>query len=468
MKGDIKKLIGDIQRDKDLDKNLCLFMDSIQQQYNYYSAVKLSMNYYTMREMVAENRKAGDAAKEYFITLSGILGKWVAENGKASEEMLETVSKIRNEIEQRMEVLTSFTDGYEVYEYILNRLEAGIKGTVNEGLSPEQLSAKVFNYIFSENDAVVVNSKLQLVMSQLPVRMTKNKFYDVVTNTLEIYKGGDKRALRDFVDMLRKTALLVKPSGFSGLYPDLYETYELLRGADYKNMTADTYDLLTDRLSVAAEFIEAESTMYILLQEIVNDSYAVLLTDDRKDKNLEKPAYKAALNIISACIADGEAGNIDERVMDYFVSIEGVQEDIYESLMLYEAAAEDILTAKAEKIDELGLKARSDKIKILQKLVSTSLFASLEPDGAQEMEDADMEEIASIRKSLTEEFAACFSQNQMLVNRSIMSKLFSAMPIFFNTQQEIKDYLDYVLCGCSDKSELTACNKLLCELMEKE
>ncbi|MCM1082645.1 MAG: hypothetical protein NC428_04125 [Clostridium sp.] len=468
MKGDIKKLIGDIQRDKDLDKNLCLFMDSIQQQYNYYSAVKLSMNYYTMREMVTENNKAGGAAKEYFITLSGILGKWVAENGKASEEMLETVSKIRNEIEQRMEVLTSFTDGYEVYEYILNRLEAGIKGTVNEGLSPEQLSAKVFNYIFSENDAVVVNSKLQLVMSQLPVRMTKNKFYDVVTNTLEIYKGGDKRALRDFVDMLRKTALLVKPSGFSDLYPDLYETYELLRGADYKNMTADTYDLLTDRISMAAEFIEAESTMYILLQEIVNDSYAVLLTDDRKNKNLEKPAYKAALTIISACIADGEAGNIDERVMDYFVSIEGVQEDIYESLMLYEAAAEDILTAKAEKIDELGLKAQSDKIKILQKLVSTSLFASLEPDGAQEMEDADMEEIASLRKSLTEEFAACFSQNQMPVNRSIMSKLFSAMPIFFNTQQEIKDYLDYVLCGCSDKSELTACNKLLCELMEKE
>ncbi|MCM1287091.1 MAG: hypothetical protein NC240_02185 [Clostridium sp.] len=464
MKGDIKKLIGDIQRDKDLDKNLCLFMDNIQQQYNYYSAVKLSMNYYTMREMAAENKNAGNTA---FESVSNILGKCLAKNNKASEEMLESVSKIRNEIEQRMEVLTSFTDGYEIYEYILNRLEAGIKGTVNEGLSPEQLSAKIFNYIFSENDAVVVNSKLQLVMSQLPVRMTKNKFYDVVTNTLEIYKGGDKRALRDFVDMLRKTALLDKPSGFSDLYPDLYEAYELLRGADYKNMTAETYDLLTDRLSMAAEFIEAESTMYMLLQEIVNDSYAVLLTDDRKDKNLEKPAYKAAMNIISVCVAE-DADNIDEQLMDYFVSIEGVQEDIYESLMLYEAAAEDILTAKAEKIDELGLKVQSDKIKILQKLVSTSLFASLEPDGAQEMEDVDTKEIASIRKSLTEEFAACFSQNQMSVNRSIMSKLFSAMPIFFNTQQEIKDYLDYVLCGCSDKSELTACNKLLCELMEKE
>ena len=165
---------------------------------------------------------------------------------------------------------------------------------------------------------------------------------------------------------------------------------------------------------------------------------------------------------------DSDTDSIDEKVMDYFVSIEGVQEDIYENLMIFEAAAEDILTGKAEKIDESGLNTQAEKIKILQKLVSTSLFASLDPDGENEMEGADTEDIASLRKSLTEELSACFSENQMPVNRSIMSKLFSAMPIFFNTQQEIKDYLDYVLCGCSDKSELTACNKLLCELMEKE
>ena len=468
MKGEIKKLAGDIQRDKDLDKNLQMFMDKMEQQYNYYSAVKLSMNYYTMREMAAETGKADGTSKKYFVELGSILNKCFIGSDKASEEVLADVRKIREDIEQRMQILTSFTDGYEIYEYILNRLEAGIKGTINEGLSPEQLSAKIFNYVFSENDAVVINSKLQLVMSQLPVRMTKNKFYDVVTNTLEIYKGGDKSALNDFVDMLRKTALLDKPSGFCDIYPDLYETYELLRGADYKNMAADQFDMLTDRLALSAEFIEADSTMYILLQEIVNDIYAILLTNDMRDKNLEKPAYKAASNIISVCINDSGAESIDERVMDYFVSIEGVQEDIYENLMIFEAAAEDILTGKAEKINELGLKAQADKIKILQKLVSTSLFASLDSDWENEPEAADTEDIAALRKGLVEEFAACFSENQMPVNRSIMSKLFSAMPIFFNTQQEIKDYLDYVLCGCSDKSELTACNKLLCELMEKE
>lgn len=146
--GDIKKLAGDIQRDRDLDKNLPLFMDNMEQQYNYYSTVKLSMNYYTIREMMDEGGKTSEAAKEYFMELNSILGKCFIESHKASDEMLADVSNIRKDIERRMQVLTSFTDGYEIYEYILNRLEAGVKGTINEGLSPEQLSAKTFNYIF--------------------------------------------------------------------------------------------------------------------------------------------------------------------------------------------------------------------------------------------------------------------------------------------------------------------------------
>ena len=139
MKGEIKKLAGDIQRDKDLDKNLQMFMDKMEQQYNYYSAVKLSMNYYTMREMAAETGKADDTSKKYFVELGSILNKCFIGSDKASEEVLADVRKIREDIEQRMQILTSFTDGYEIYEYILNRLEAGIKGTINEGLSPEQI-----------------------------------------------------------------------------------------------------------------------------------------------------------------------------------------------------------------------------------------------------------------------------------------------------------------------------------------
>lgn len=464
MKGNFKKLITDILRDRDLNEDIPLYMDYSMQQYNYYSAVKLSMNYYTLCEMVAEQHDVSDDVSDYFSCIKDILEKIFIGNDDVSLDMLACVDNMRAEIEKKMQVLTSFTDGYEIYEYILNRLEAGIKNKVNENITPEQLSARVFNFVFSENDTVVINSKLQLVMAQLPVRMTKNKFYDIVANTLSIYKGGDKRAVNDFADMLRKTALLYKPEGFDKLYPELFETYELLKNTDYKNINEDMFDMLVKKLSDAAEFIESASTMYILIQEIVNDVYSLLLTNEAKEINLAKPAYKAAIDIVSVCKGTLDT---DAAAVDFFVSIEGIQEDIYENITILEASSEDIFTSKKEKIEELGLSDKVKKIKKLQKLVSTSLFAVLDDGEAVEAEEADNAFIMDLRNRLTDEFSKCFSENPMIVNRSIMSKLLSAMPIFLNSQQEIKDYLDYVLCGCSDKSELTACDKLLGELIEE-
>ena len=46
--------------------------------------------------------------------------------------------------------------------------------------------------------------------------------------------------------------------------------------------------------------------------------------------------------------------------------------------------------------------------------------------------------------------------------------ILSAMPIFLNTTQEIKDYFDYVLGSCSDRAELSATAKLIEEIIEDE
>ena len=71
-------------------------------------------------------------------------------------------------------------------------------------------------------------------------------------------------------------------------------------------------------------------------------------------------------------------------------------------------------------------------------------------------------------EELTNDFANLFEENDRIVNRSIMCKTLAGMPIFLNSQQEIKEYFDYVLESCKDASELTACNKLVCELIEEE
>ena len=46
-----------------------------------------------------------------------------------------------------------------------------------------------------------------------------------------------------------------------------------------------------------------------------------------------------------------------------------------------------------------------------------------------------------------------------------MAKVLSLMPVFFNTQQEIRDYFEYALSSCNDKAELTACRDIVNDLM---
>ena len=49
-----------------------------------------------------------------------------------------------------------------------------------------------------------------------------------------------------------------------------------------------------------------------------------------------------------------------------------------------------------------------------------------------------------------------------------MAALFSNMPVLFNSQQEVKDYIEYSLNHCSNAGELKACAKILNDMMEDQ
>jgi hypothetical protein len=49
-----------------------------------------------------------------------------------------------------------------------------------------------------------------------------------------------------------------------------------------------------------------------------------------------------------------------------------------------------------------------------------------------------------------------------------MAALFSNMPVLFNSQQEVKDYIEYSLNHCNNRSELMACAKILEDMIAEE
>jgi hypothetical protein len=465
-----KKLVTDIERKADLDKKLPEYVKLLNKQYNYYAVVKMCMNYYTMKSMVEDGDTVdanSDVAK-YFNIVSGLIEKYIAGDAPIDDTALEGISQVRENIEYKMHNLTAYTDGFQVYEYILNRVEARVKGTV-EAVDTETLAERMFAYVFQENDTVVINSKLKLLLEQLPVRMTKSKFFDIVTNTLSIYKGGDKASVDEFVDMLRTTVLISKPKGFENEYPYLFSTYNRLKAADYGNMDEKTFDELLDMLNRGASIINGEASAYMLLQEIVNDVYTILLTHtEGRTANYGETGYGAALEILTESVKDISIDEITEQLMSKFVLLEGVQEDVYETIMVLESCFDDVKNEMDGITDEPDLNKTVDKLCKVEKLLSTSLFIPLDRDTvAKSDEVADNDYIMKLRDELEADLKKLFSDNSKQINRSIMCKLISSMPIFMNSQQDIKTYFEYVLNNCNDDSELTACAKLIDEIIEE-
>lgn len=461
-----KRIVTDIARGIKLEENLPVYLHKLNTQYNQYATVKGCMNYYVLKEVVLEQEDSNSDIIKYFSIITELLQKHIVDRQPVDDKTFEAITSIRSSVEYKMKNLTAFTDGYELYEYVLNRIEGDVTGVV-DFVDVNQLAAKMFRYVFSDNDTVVINSKLQLLVAQLPVRMTKNKFFDIVTNTLSIYKGGERYAVDEFCDMLRAAVLIKKPDGFETEYPYLYKVYETLRDADYKDITSERYDELTEMLANAASIINGEASVYMLMQEVINDTYTLLLTCSDCTDNDQIAGYKAALTILDACIKTDDMESLPEQLGDQFMTLEGVQEEAYEDIVVLEAGFEDVKNGKDELLSSLALTKTVSDLDKVSKLLSTSLFADLEDKAQVDSQVADSAYIMKLRDAMTEDLKVLFEGKDRRVVRSIMSKLLASMPTFMNSQQEIQNYFDYTLENCKDASELSACSRLVNEIMDE-
>ncbi|MDE5864143.1 MAG: hypothetical protein K2H34_07345, partial [Lachnospiraceae bacterium] len=217
MKKEDKTVIREMVKHKNLEINIPAYGVAYINAVYEYSLIRLVLGYYTMKEVEQDTGQvSADAflaqAMERIHTLlfQTILGKDSVEDDKAA---LEEIHSVREELTEKMTVLTAYTDTLQIYEYVLNRIEYRITGEKID-VDETELAAKVFGYLFNDRDKMVVNSKIQMVTGQLPIRMTKNRFFDYLTDTLNIYKGSDKSSVDGFVDMLQSAALLELPKGY--------------------------------------------------------------------------------------------------------------------------------------------------------------------------------------------------------------------------------------------------------------
>ena len=465
MEKENRKLLKDIANRKNLEDNIPIYINAYMNDVYEYSLLRLVLNYYTMKEVQDDS---DGAVGDFFLQktlddVNTILYKTLILDATENEysEALEEIDAIRKELTRRMTILTGYTDTLQIYEYVLNRIEYGIIGEQFE-VEESQLAAKVFQYLFQDNDKMVINSKIQMVTAQLPIRMTKRRFFDYLTDTLNIYKGSDRSAVDDFVNMLASTVFFDLPKEYENAYPEIQNVVRSFESVDFKALDVESYQALTEQFSYATTYLTELVSQYLLAMEIINALYAAVLAKQYcEETESEHISIIMLRGLHAAFLSQGE---IPESVNEGFEQIEGKQEQLGENILQYESILQDVMT------DCKDIAIESSQITILEhlirisKLLSNSLFIDLEKE-EESGQIADADYIAEKRENLISRLTEYFDTHSRELNRAVMAALFSNMPVLFNSQQEIKEYIEYSLYHCNNASELMACAKILEDMM---
>ena len=121
--------IKEIMNNKNLEINIPKFGKHLMTIFNSYSFIRLSMNYYTYYEIISESEKNDKTLENFIERFNKIIKDGVINPvmGETQNIVLEEVTSIRNEVINIMKGLTCLADIFNIYEYVLNRIEYNFK-----------------------------------------------------------------------------------------------------------------------------------------------------------------------------------------------------------------------------------------------------------------------------------------------------------------------------------------------------
>lgn len=458
----MKKLIHDIHNGKNVKENLKVYRNLAVQTYSEYSALELTFSAYTLLEEIMEERtELAGKEHESIDTILQALG----EIGKETCDYagIATVMKnLRETITAKMDLFTAYTDRLICYEYVLNRMELKFLSqkeleekcaAVNEDEYMQRLSS----YLFGSKDQSVIRDKLRMVISQVPVHMTKSKLFEKIGEALTLYKGGDRATLDDFIYMIRTSAMIYEPEQYVGEYGSLETALSRLQTADHANMTEDEYEEMTQVLESAAESVHEFTDFYYSLQKVVNGIYAICLIFPYAEK--ESSLVRAGRSIWSRLA-------LREYQAEMLFPLEGRIEQCVERSGYLESVLYEIKSAYKGELEELSLTSFFEDISHVANLLSDSLFIDLDKVTEEEVADADY--VQRCTEQLLDELAEKMDRLSRPVKRAVMGQILSQLPMTFQNAQEALEYIRVNLFNCQDKAEKAIVMEMLLDLMQEE
>lgn len=445
------------------DSNFRSFATALASDYAEQALMNFAMEFENAYEgFYDETLEMIEGGKEIYTTIINA-ARGLYDDKAASDEIRESAEKLRNELIDRMEILTAYSDYFSIHEYILNRIELRYGEELPETDNDEE-AKKLLQFIFEPEDNMEVNLRIKEMIAQLPVRMTSNRFFDLLSESLTVYKGSERESLNSHIYMLRSAAGLLagKDKRYFSEIADFVKQFDEI---DYKNIDEATYneyasllDRVSGRLLSATEFVMSA-------METVNDLTACYVVGSYVTK---EPAVKQDLKTCILNLADkfekfiagteAEAPDLTETA-EIFGKLEGRPEKLSAKI----AAAEGRLESFKDKLDGEDTLCFYD-LECAGKLLSSSEFVRI--DEAADLTEVSREMLDETAAKLETELKNCFEGKAKLVKRAVMASVLKELPVFFVSHTEVMNYVRFTLDNCKDNAEKTASLRLFRKVYE--
>lgn len=419
------------------------------------SYIRLALNFYTAYEAAAEKKGfENDRISGLYDRFCELLDACLKGQSDCGAD------ELRQDVIREMEKVTDYTDAFQAYEYVMNRIEGRFAPKLI-GKKPEDtesLTEEILSWFQTAPDPASLRERMQVITGQLPVRFTKQKFFALLEDHLSIYKGLPRSGFEDILYILRSEGLLNRPMAREEAYGTLFDRMKAFEQADLRHLTAQEYRHLASELEEGSREINALSGEILCLIDMVNDLCVILLAQGTAVSDLScEQNTKEILKGIQTLFASKEWEDIPEEVTDRLPALEGKQEQYFEQWLRDDISLEELQEEngpEAEAAWKAGL------------LMSGSAFMSLEKPNADE---AEVDEVFFREKldALFKDMGERWKELPKAVVRAAMAKCLSSLPANFQSLDEAREYIQGRLDSCSDEIEREACADLIRSLMEE-
>ena len=476
MSNKLRECVKKLHSNKEVGDLLPEYLKQSMILHDGYTRIKLMMEYYMFYEVVTEDINPYIAmAKEMITSLNETVGQAMSDtlDDTQRKQLVDHILAMRTEVIDRMQVLTGYVDCFVVYEYILNRIQYRFD---EKEVLPEDtaFAQEVMNFIFGSNDNVTINDNLRVVLGQLPMRMTRSHYFDLIKNCISVYKGSEIESLEGFLYMFRTSAMLYKHPAQEQYFTEFAGVLQELMEADYEHMDRTLYELYAEKVRVSASKLNDLSDLYMQIGQIINGVYTLVVTEPYCVDEEKMTVVDDVIRVINALFLEKEIDlwqredllTEEDRLnwlAEKLPAVEGQQEKLYQSVNVAEAALDELLEGRAEEIEAAGLSDAFIKLHHLSQLNSSSVFAPLESQESAGIVTAEIAEQET--EKLLSELKELFQGRSRMFRRAIMAATVEKLPTFFKSAQEIADYMMNALNQCDDEAEKYASKQLILEMI---